>query len=321
MHEGDLLWTPSREQVAYANVTAFAQWLERERELRFPDYMALWRWSVADLKSFWGALWDYFRIESSAPYTRVLGKRSMPGAEWFPGAQLNYAQHVLRGEQPDRDALLYMSETQPLTAMTWDTLENQVRVLATQLRTLGVEPGDRVVAWMPNIPQAMVAMLATTAIGAIWACCSPDFGAHGVLDRFAQLAPKVLFCVDGYRYGGKPFDRHDELRRIVGALAGLQHVVHLPYLRPHDARLPTDSALSWHALMSHPPVAAADFRYEQVPFDHPLWMLFSSGTTGLPKPIVHGHGGILLEQLKNAHLPLRPACGRTHVLLYDHAAG
>jgi acetoacetyl-CoA synthetase len=297
--EGDVLWTPDPERIAAANITAFNRWLTRQRGFDFPDYAAMWRWSVTDLEGFWGALWDYFRIESTAPYTRVLRLRSMPGTQWFEGARINYAQHVLRRERVGGTALHHMSELQPLSTLDWATLAAQVRILATRLRELGVEPGDRVVAWMPNIPETMVAMLATTAIGATWACCSPDFGARGALDRLAQLSPKVLFCVDGYRYGGKAFDRREELRHIVGALDGVQHLIYLPYL-DRSGSGPTASALSWHDVLAQPPVPAAEFRFEQVPFDHPLWILFSSGTTGLPKPIVHGHGGILLETCKNA---------------------
>jgi acetoacetyl-CoA synthetase len=308
MQPGDLLWTPGPERIRRANVTAFADWLARERGKSFADYSALWRWSVEDLEGFWQALWDYFRIESSAPHTRVLGRRGMPGAEWFPGARLNYAQHVLRREASGGDALLYVSETRPPVAMTWETLGNRVRTLATQLRALGVEPGDRVVAWMPNIPETMIAMLATTAIGAIWACCSPDFGERGTLDRLVQLSPKLLFAIDGYRYGGKSFDRRSELRRIASSLTSLEHLVYLPYLDPDDSALPVPSAVHWRTLLDRPAVAAAQFEYAQVPFDHPLWTLFSSGTTGLPKPIVHGHGGILLETLKNGtfHFDLHP---------------
>jgi acetoacetyl-CoA synthetase len=300
VHEGDVLWTPAPDRVAAANITSFNRWLGRHRGLDFPDYASMWRWSVTDLEGFWGALWDYFQIESSTPYTRVLGRRSMPGAEWFVGARLNYAQHVLRRERAGGTAILHMSELEPLGATEWATLAGQVRILATQLRSLGVQPGDRVVAFMPNIPETMIAMLATTAIGATWACCSPDFGARGALDRLAQLSPKVLFCVDGYRYGGKDFDRRDELWHIVAALPDVKHVIHLPCLDRPSGPGPAAAALSWHELLAQPPVPAAGFRFEQVPFDHPLWILFSSGTTGLPKAIVHGHGGILLETCKNA---------------------
>ena len=308
MQPGELLWTPGPERVRLANVTALADWLARERGRQFEDYRALWRWSVEDLEGFWQALWDYFGIESSAPHTRVLGRRSMPGAEWFPGARLNYAQHVLRRERAGGDVLLHLSETRPLAALPWATLGSQVRALAAELRALGIKPGDRVVAWMPNIPETMVAMLATTALGAIWACCSPDFGERGTLDRLAQLSPRLLFSVDGYRYGGKAFDRRSQLRDIAGSLTSLEHLVYLPYLEPDDSSLPLPSARHWRTLFEGPAVPAEQFEYAQVPFDHPLWTLFSSGTTGLPKPIVHGHGGILLENLKNAtfHFDLHP---------------
>jgi acetoacetyl-CoA synthetase len=308
MQAGELLWTPGPDRLRRANVTGLAGWLARERGKQFADYHALWRWSVEDLEGFWQGLWDYFAIESSARHTRVLGRRSMPGAEWFPGARLNYAQHILRGERAGGDVLLHLSETRPLAALPWSTLGDQVRTLATELRALGVQPGDRVVAWMPNIPETMVAMLAATAVGAIWACCSPDFGERGTLDRLAQLAPKLLFSVDGYRYGGKAFDRRSQLRDIAASLNSLEHLIYLPYLNPEDATLPLPSARHWRTLLERPAVSASEFEYTQVPFDHPLWTLFSSGTTGLPKPIVHGHGGILLENLKNAtfHFDLRP---------------
>ena len=307
VREGDLLWTPSPQDVSGANLTAFTDRLGRERGLRFSDYDALWRWSVEDLAGFWQAVWDTFDVMSSAPYTSVLGSRAMPGARWFPGARLNYAEHVLRSERPGEDALLYRSETTPLAGVPWETLAGQVRVLATRLRAMGVRPGDRVVSCMPNIPHTVIAMLATTSIGAIWANCSPDFGWRGVIDRFTQLAPKVLFCVDGYRYGGKEFHRTAEMRQIIDALGSLEHVIYLPYLDPDRAQPPTPGALTWAAAIDHPPVPAAEFGFEQVPFDHPLWILFSSGTTGLPKPIMHGHGGILLEQLKlqSLHMDLR----------------
>jgi acetoacetyl-CoA synthetase len=306
--EGDLLWTPTREQIEKTNLHRFTTWLARERGLHFDDYQALWRWSVIDLDGFWQAIWDYFQIDASVPPTCSLGNRSMPGAEWFPGAQLNYAQHVLRQERPGTDALLFLNEVKPLAGMPWEELAGSVRILATRLRELGVRRGDRVVAYMPNIPQTMIAMLATTSIGAIWASCSPDFGSRGVIDRLAQLKPKLLFCVDGYRYGGKSFDRHGELQAILPALEGLEHVIYLPYLDPENRKPPCEGALFWDALLDHPPVPAESFEFEQVPFAHPLWILFSSGTTGLPKAIVHSHGGILVEMMKLVylHMDLHP---------------
>jgi acetoacetyl-CoA synthetase len=303
VREGDLLWTPGPDRVARANVTAFTGWLSRERGRHFGDYDALWRWSVTDLDGFWQAVWDYCGVEASAPPTAVLGTRAMPGADWFPGARLNYAQHVLRHERPGQDALYYQSETAPLTGLPWPDLANGVRVLATRLRNMGIGPGDRVASCMPNIPQTVIAMLATTSIGAIWTSCSPDFGGRGISDRFGQLAPKALFCVDSYRYGGRDFDRSAEMRQVIGGLPGLEYVIGVPgplgAAIAQDPAGPANSAtLTWDELMDHPPVPAAGFEFEQVPFGHPLWILFSSGTTGLPKAITHSHGGILVEQLK-----------------------
>ena len=299
VHAGDVLWTPSAEQAAASNVSALMRWLEHERGLRFADYAALWRWSVTDLEGFWQALWDYFGIEASAPATRVLGSRNMPGAQWFPGARLNYARHLLRREGTGGDALLSVSEIRPLETLSWEQLGSRVRALATQLRSWGIEPGDRVVAVMPNIPETMIAMLATTAIGAIWAVCSPDFGVRGALDRLAPLTPKVLLYVDGYRYGGKVFDRRREAAEIARGIPSLQHQIRVPYLYPDDTATTPHGASIWWEILQRTAPTADSFKFEEVLFDHPLWTLFSSGTTGLPKPIVQSHGGILLETLKN----------------------
>ncbi len=305
--EGDLLWTPSAERIAASNLTAFTAWLAAQRGLRFDGYRALWDWSVTDIEGFWQAIWDYCGVEASAQPDKVLGSKQMPGAEWFPGARLNYAQHALRHEAQGGNALLYASESAPLAGLDWEELVGSVRILATRLRELGVTPGDRVAAYLPNAPQAVIALLATASIGAVWASCSPDFGWRGALDRFRQLEPKVLFCAYGYQYGGRAFDRSKELREIIGGLPGLRHVVHVPGF-DSQARPPADDALSWPDLLSHRPIPASEFSFEQVPFGHPLWILFSSGTTGLPKAIMHSHGGVLLEQLKLQvlHMDLRP---------------
>jgi acetoacetyl-CoA synthetase len=301
VRESELLWTPSAERVENALLTKYIRWLGRERGRKFANYDELWQWSVADLEGFWGSLWDYFKIETSQPYERVLASRKMPGAEWFPGARINFAQHILRNERPGAEALLHLTERSPLKELSWTELGAKVRILATELRRLGVKPGDRVAGYLPNVPEAVIALLASTSIGAIWSSCGPDFGPRGVLDRFTQLAPKVLFCVDGYQYAGKHFDRRPDVREFLKQLTSIEHVVYLPYLDRADRTPLSAHTVFWDELLDKPPVAAADFKFEQVPFKYPLWILFSSGTTGLPKPIKHGHGGMLIEQLKALH--------------------
>src|SRR5262245_44165994 len=307
VEEGTLLWTPSASRVARSHLTRYVNWLA-DRGHRFDDYEALWRWSVSDLDVFWSSIAEFCGVEFSTPASRVLGKRTMPGAEWFPGGTLNYAHHALRHERAGEDALLHLSERRPLCAMPWPELARQVRVLATRMRALGIKPGDRVVAYLPNTPEAIVAMLATASIGAVWSSCGPDFGTRGVLDRYSQLAPKLIFCVDGYSYGGKLFDRRGDIREIIGRLSTLSHVIHVPYLDPADRTPITPGALLWSEVLAAPDPGRESFQFEQVPFAHPLWILFSSGTTGLPKPIIHCHGGITIEQLKlfHFHMDMHP---------------
>jgi acetoacetyl-CoA synthetase len=305
VREGDLLWAPRPDQVAQANITAFTGWLAAEHQLSFGSYEALWQWSVTDLDGFWQAVWDYCGIQASTPPSAVLGRRSMPGADWFPGARLNYAEHILRRRAPgDRDALLFAGENVPLQALSWDALGRQVRTLATYLRARGVQPGDRVAAYLPNVPHTVIAMLAAAAVGAVWTSCSPDFGWRGVLDRFRQLSPVVLICTDGYRYGGRPYDRREEAARIAAGLPSLHTVIGVNLLHPGAP----PAATGWDEVMAGPAPDAAAFSFEQIPFSHPLWVLFSSGTTGLPKAITHSHGGILIEQFKllTFHMDLRP---------------
>jgi acetoacetyl-CoA synthetase len=296
-HEGPVLWQPGPERIARANLTHYIDWLA-QRGQRFHTYQQLLQWSLDDLDGFWGSVWKYFNILSSQPYERVLARREMPGAKWFPGARLNYAEHALRFERENAEALLYLSERRGLRSLSWPEFAGQVRKLATRLRALGLAPGDRVIAYLPNSPEAVIAMLATVSVGAIWASCGPDYGTRGVVDRFAQLAPKIAFFVDGYSYGGKIFDRRDEVSAILKQLPSLECVISVSHIAPADEWSPTDHTLRWDEALAGTAVAREDFKFEQVPFDHPLWILFSSGTTGLPKPIVHCHGGMTLEQCK-----------------------
>jgi acetoacetyl-CoA synthetase len=297
---GELLWEPSAESVERSTMTRYMRWLADERGLEFGDYESLWRWSASEIEDFWASIWDFFEVEPSAPYSEVLRDHAMPGADWFPGALLSYPQHIFRNRDDADVAVRHASELRDLGELTWGELGDQVARAAAGLRELGIGRGDRVVAYMPNIPETLVAFLATASLGAIWSSCSPDFGASSVVDRFAQIEPKVLFCVDGYRYGGRDFDRTEVVAGLQSAMPTLERTVVLPYLAPEPDLSKLDRAITWHDLLASGEGATLEF--EQVPFDHPLWVLYSSGTTGLPKAIVQGHGGILLEQLKKLNL-------------------
>ncbi len=308
---GELLWTPSATTVESSNVVHFLHWLRRHRALSLADYDALWHWSVTDTSGFWAAIWDYFEVRSDTPYLRVVDRQTMPGAKWFEGSRVNYAEHLLRHEATrpaGAIAFHHHSETRESGSLSWAETGRQVRILATRLRALGIGPGDRVASYLPNVPEAAIAMMATVAIGAVWASASPEFGARTVIDRYAQIEPKLLLVADGYRFAGRVYDRSREAREIAAALPTLTHVIWLPYLYPDKASPPVDEALDWNDLLAHPEVPRTDFRYERVAHDHPLWVLFSSGTTGLPKAIVHSHVGVLVEHLKltSFHLNLKP---------------
>jgi acetoacetyl-CoA synthetase len=294
------LWGPPAELVERARMTEFMRWLEAERSLLFDGYHELWRWSVDDLEGFWSAIWDFFGVRADGGDDRVLGSREMPGAEWFAGTRLNYAEHAFAGKDDAKAAILHASELRELDELSWGELRSRVAALAAALRELGVERGDRVVAYLPNVPEAIVAFLATASIGAIWSSCSPDFGPASVIDRFAQIEPKVLFAVDGYRYGGRDFDRREVVAELQAAMPSLERTVVLSYLDPEPDLSPLRDATRWDELLATG--EGAELRFERVPFDHPLWVLYSSGTTGLPKAIVQGQGGILLEHLKKLHL-------------------
>ncbi len=297
---GELLWTPSPASIERSTMARYMQWLADERGRSLADYPGLWEWSVTELEEFWTTIWDFLGVEASTRYSAVLPDREMPGATWFPGAELNYAQHLFRGKRDEDVAVIHATELRDLEEMRWGELRDLVTRAAAGLRELGVGRGDRVVAYMPNVPETLVAFLAAASLGATWSSCSPDFGARSVVDRFAQIEPKVLVAVDGYRYGGKDFDRLDVVAGLQREMPSLERTVVLPYLSPTPDLSGLDRAMRWDELLAAGEGAALEF--EQVPFDHPLWVLYSSGTTGLPKAIVHGHGGILLEQLKKMHL-------------------
>jgi acetoacetyl-CoA synthetase len=313
VREQSPLWAPSDEQVAGSRMTDFMAWVGKRHERTFESYTELWQWSVQEIEQFWADIWEYCGVRASVPYERVLadresegspiGRCEMPGASWFEGARLNYAENMLlRGRDPSATAVLHASELRPLGELSWGELSEQVTAMAAGLRSLGVERGERVAVYMPNIPETLIAFLACASIGAIWSCAAPEFGARSVVDRFAQIEPKVLLVVDGYRHGGKDFDRRDALETISAGLPSVAHTVMLPYLDDKASTAGLTGGLVWEELLARGMGATPHF--EQVPFDHPLWILYSSGTTGLPKAIVHGHGGILIEQLKKSMLHL-----------------
>src|SRR5713226_9711651 len=305
--DGVLLWEPSQELKRQANVTRCMQWLAQEKGLSFHSREELWQWSVDNLEDFWASIAEYFHVKFSRPYTAVLTERKMPGAVWFPGSRLNFAEHFFRNATSERPALVFRSERHELVEVSWSELRQKAGAVARALRTMGVQQGDRVVAYMPNIPETLIAFLACASMGAVWSSCSPDFGTSSVIDRFKQIEPKVLFAVDGYQYNGKGFDRRPIIAELQQSLPTLQKTILVPYLFPDSGPGPESlsNALAWQDLLS----VSSELVFEQVPFDHPLWVLYSSGTTGLPKPIVQGQGGILLEHLKNLtlDLDLKPA--------------
>ncbi|WP_229399692.1 acetoacetate--CoA ligase [Micromonospora okii] len=292
---GDVLWTPPADVRERSRIGAYLRWLAEHRGLEFADYDALWQWSVTDLDAFWRSIWDHFAVVAHAEPTATLTDPAMPGTRWFPGATLNYAENVLRmpGLGDDDPVVVAHGQTRAPETLTAAELRERVRRVAAGLRRLGVGPGDRVAAYAPNIPETYVLLLATASLGAIFSSCAPEFGTRSVTDRWQQTEPKVLVAVDGYRYGDKPVDRRAEVAAIRAALPSLEHTVAVAYLDP--AGDPPDGAIGWAEL-----AAPTDepLTFAAVPFDHPLYVLYSSGTTGLPKPIVHGHGGILLEHLK-----------------------
>jgi acetoacetyl-CoA synthetase len=291
---GDILWEPPADLRRSTEIGRFMEFAERRHEQQFGGYGDLWRWSVEDLDGFWGSIWEFFGLRAHAPFDTVLASRQMPGAVWFPGVRLNYAEHLVgRDGDADRVAVVAQSQTRPETELTFGELREQVARARAGLQRLGVGPGDRVVAYMPNIPETLVAFIATASLGAIWAACAPEFGARSVIDRFAQIEPKVMLTVGGYGFRDRYVSRLAEVEAIRGRITSLEHVVAVPY-----GEASVSDVVPWSQLLG----SSGTLEFEPVAFDHPLYVLFSSGTTGLPKAIVHGHGGQLVEHHKNQGL-------------------
>lgn len=303
MNDTDPLWHPTTELCASANITHFARWLESSgRSPPLPDYRDLWQWSVDHPATFWAAIRDHYSVAPGQVAETVMTGAAMPDVHWFPGVSVNFAGYLLAQGQADHVAVYHESESEAPGQLTWGELRDQVAALASWLRRQGIEPGDRVCAYLPTCPEALVAMLASTAIGAIWSCCSPDFGSRSVIERFQQIAPRVLIAVGNYRYHGRDQERAAVLRDIIAGLPALEQVVYLPRLDRAAPRLPAVHCTLWATALGETAGQWQRFEATPVPFEHPLWILYTSGTTGLPKGIVHGHGGILLEFLKHSWL-------------------
>ncbi|MFN4147697.1 MAG: acetoacetate--CoA ligase [Runella sp.] len=288
------LWRPSRSMIEQSNLKKFQDWLFVKKGLYFRNYQDLWDWSTTDLEDFWEAVWQFCEVKSHSLYIDILQRPSKDfiGTQWFTGATLNYAEHIFRHKTPHRPAILFQSERSGLRELSWKELENQVAAVAAYLRQVGVNTGDCVAAVLPNTPEAVVAFLATNSLGAVWSSCSPDFGVASILDRFQQIEPKVLFATDGYTYNGKVFDKLPAVKELMQGLPKTKNVVLLPFLN-QETQLPKTT--SWQEVLQTP---AKSLEFTPVPFEHPLWVLYSSGTTGKPKAITHSVGGCLLEHLK-----------------------
>ncbi|WP_286231794.1 acetoacetate--CoA ligase [Neobacillus mesonae] len=294
--DGKLMWEPSQELQAGSNMKKFMSWLKETRGLHFKTYDELWQWSATSVEGFWSAIWHFYEIQAKTPYDAVLINKRMPGAKWFTGATLNYAEHIFRQSTEGKAAIIYETEIRKQGKLTWDELKKETSAIAAYLKSLGVGPGDRVAAYVSNIHEAITAFLACASIGAIWSSCAPEFGIMSVIDRFKQIEPKVLIAIDGYRYGGRDFDRMEMVGKIQAELITLEKTIIIPYLHNDPNVSGLTEAVIWDEVVAEN--EGAVLRFEAVPFDHPLWILYSSGTTGKPKAIVQSQGGILLEHLK-----------------------
>lgn len=290
-----VLWTPSDRFKRDSNLAQYMQWLNDSRQLDFKDYDGLWTWSVENTADFWQSIADYFKVIFHTPFRNVMSDDAMPYTRWFEGSTLNYAEHIFRNATDERPAILFQSEQHSLASVSWHELRNQVAALQQFFISRGIKAGDRVAAYVPNIPEATASLLACMSIGAVWSSCSPDFGASGVVDRFQQIAPKILIAVNGYQYNGKVFDRMKEVKAIKEKLPSVDKTILIDNLRNDQDLSEIPGAIPWTKVMDTP---YTELTFIPVPFEHPIWILYSSGTTGIPKAITHGHGGVLLEHFK-----------------------
>ncbi len=290
-----LLWTPTESFQKNSHLSQYMTWLKKEKQLAFPDYQSLWQWSTQEVADFWQSIWEYFDIQSEGTYQKPLSYEQMPDVKWFEGTRLNYAEHLFRKANEAHPAIIFQSENQAYTEISWADLQKQTAQVAAYLKEVGVGAGDRVVAFLPNIPEASIAFLATCSLGAVWSSCSPDFGASSVVDRFQQIEPKVIFAVDGYQYNAKAYDKTAVVSAIIQQLPSVEQVVFISYLDSNASLTEERPITTWDQILQYP---SSNLSFERVAFDHPIWVLYSSGTTGKPKAITHGHGGALLEHYK-----------------------
>ena len=290
-----LLWNPTESFKKSSHINTYKLWLNKTKQLHFENYEQLWGWSVNEIEDFWVSICDYFNVIFHTPYSKVISSYNMPGVKWFEGAKLNYSEHIFRNYKEEQTAIIFGHESGSIEHINWKDLKLKVAALASYLKDLGVTKGDRVVAFLPNVPEATISFLAVNSLGAIWSSTSPDFGIESVVDRFKQIEPKVIIAADGYYYNGKPFDKSDIVKNIVSELKTLEKVIVLPYLNKTDLSQFPDDFVNINTVWKDSP---SELTFEAVGFNHPMWVLYSSGTTGLPKPIVQSHGGILLEHLK-----------------------